>query len=205
MEVEFRHRAFDMVSFVIRCAGSATLAYLLALVLQLPHPVWASMSALIVSQENIHATRDSMSGRIIGTLLGALIALIVHRSGLWLNVPLAWQLALAVGICAVIAKGRPTIRVCLWTAPLVLLTSSADVTPELTALFRTGEVLLGVLIGGGLHFAEASLMTLFKLGRYRHIEEQPALPAKLFEAHQRGVLQHRKDVARDYRGGQADD
>jgi hypothetical protein len=106
------------------------------------------------------------------------------------------QLAVAVGICAFIAMGRPAIRVCLWTCPLVLLTTSSTESPYLTALYRTAEVLIGVIIGGLLHLGEASLMTWLRLGRYRQAEEQPELPARLLEAHLRGVAQHRADVAR---------
>jgi len=42
-----------LVAYVIRCSGAATLSYLLAGLLKLPHPVWACMSSLIVSQESL--------------------------------------------------------------------------------------------------------------------------------------------------------
>jgi hypothetical protein len=47
------------VAFVVRCSGAATLAYLAATLVSLPHPVWATMSALVVSQEKLHDTQGS--------------------------------------------------------------------------------------------------------------------------------------------------
>ena len=195
-ERENLHHYVDRANFVVRCAASATLAWYAAVLLQSPHPVWASMSALIVSQENIRATRSSISGRVTGTILGALVALATNVAGNTWHLAVPLQLAVAVGICAVIAMGRPAIRVCLWTCPLVLLTTTSTESPFLTAVFRTAEVLIGVIIGGLLHLAEASLMTWLHLGRYRLAEEQPEFPGRLLQAHQRGVAQHRKDVAR---------
>ncbi len=191
---ETLHRYVDRTNFVVRCAASATLAWYAAVLLQSPHPVWASMSALIVSQETVHATRASVLGRVAGTLIGALVALVVNVAGDHWQLAVPLQLAVAVGICAIIAMGRPAIRVCLWTCPLVLLTTTSTESPLLTAVYRTAEVLIGVIIGGLLHLAEASLMTWLHLGRYRLAEEQPELPGRLLEAHLRGVAQHKKDV-----------
>ncbi|MBB5192314.1 putative membrane protein YccC [Silvimonas terrae] len=191
---ETLHHYVDRTNFVVRCAASATLAWYAAVLLQSPHPVWASMSALIVSQETVHATRSSVSGRVAGTLIGALVALAVNVAGDHWQLAVPLQLAAAVGICAIIAMGRPAIRVCLWTCPLVLLTTTSTESPFLTAVYRTAEVLIGVIIGGLLHLAEASLMTWLRLGRYRLAEEQPELPGRLLEAHLRGVAQHKKDV-----------
>lgn len=121
------------------------------------------MSALIVSHEKISSTRAQVTGRIAGTVIGAIIALLVYRLGM--SLPATIQLAIAVGICALIASGRPTLRVCLWTCPLVLLTASPSESPEVAALSRTAEVLLGALIGGALHYLEAALLRLGDNGR----------------------------------------
>ena len=47
------------IAFVARCSGAATVAYELALSLGLPESLWAAMSALIVSQEQLHETRST--------------------------------------------------------------------------------------------------------------------------------------------------
>ncbi len=58
------------IAFVLRCSGAATVAYELASSLGLHKALWAAMSALIVSQEQLHQTRSSLGGFISGTLLG---------------------------------------------------------------------------------------------------------------------------------------
>ncbi|MEN3110615.1 FUSC family protein [Uliginosibacterium paludis] len=141
---------------MLRCALAAALANLAAELLGLSHSVWASMSALIVSHEKLSSTRAGVTGRIAGTVIGALVALAVHRLGAPLGINL--QLALAVAVCALIASGRPTLRVCLWTCPLVLLTASPEESPEFTAMSRAVEVLLGAVIGGAMHYVEAALL-----------------------------------------------
>jgi len=153
-----RHDLPALAGFVVRCVASAALSYFVARALGLPHPVWAPVSALVVTQEDFSATRASIWGRLFGTVIGALISLAVHRGGLLFGLPIETQIAVAVGICAVGTWLHPAIRVCMWTCPLVLLTASPDESPEFTAFLRTSEVLLGVFIGGALHFAEARLM-----------------------------------------------
>lgn len=149
-------RRLRLAGFVLRCALAAALANLAAELLGLSHSVWASMSALIVSHEKLSSTRAQVTGRIAGTVIGALVALAVHRLGAPLGTNL--QLALAVAVCALIASGRPTLRVCLWTCPLVLLTASPEESPEFTAMSRAVEVLLGAVIGGAMHYVEAALL-----------------------------------------------
>ena len=58
------------IAFVLRCSGAATVAHELASSLGLHKALWAAMSALIVSQEQLHQTRSSLGGFISGTLLG---------------------------------------------------------------------------------------------------------------------------------------
>ncbi|MDR3388510.1 MAG: hypothetical protein P4L92_15790, partial [Rudaea sp.] len=69
-----------------------------------------------------------------------------------------------------IACGRPILRVCLWTCPLVLLTGSENESPEITALSRTIEVFLGALVGGVLHYLE--VMMIRRLGIYAEVQPQ---------------------------------
>lgn len=141
--------------FVVRCVLSATLSYWLALLAHLANPVWAPMSALIVSQETLAATRASVRGRFAGTLLGVAAALTAHAIAI--RVPtfsLTAQMAAAVAVCALCARGRPAMRACLWTVPLVLLGAEPDTTDFLTAISRSVEVVLGALVGGACHDAE---------------------------------------------------
>ena len=139
--------------FAGRCAVSGALSYLLAAGLGLPHPVWASMSSLIVSQESFEATRLSIVGRIIGTVGGAEIAVLVSKWAARHGIGTAAQIAASVGLCALFAKGHPSIRACLWTCPVVLLTVLPGSSIEHAASMRGCEVIVGALTGGLIHWA----------------------------------------------------
>jgi uncharacterized membrane protein YccC len=140
------------LAFAARCAAAAALTYLLAAGSGLPHPVWASMSSLIVSQESFDATRHSIAGRVIGTIVGAVVTILVSEVANQVGVGTALQIAAAVGLCALFATGRPSIRACLWTCPVVLLTASPGSSVEHAGLMRGSEVILGALSGGLIHW-----------------------------------------------------
>ncbi len=55
---------------------------------------------------------------------------------------------------------RPTLRVCLWTAPLVL-TTTTETALVLTALYRTCKVVLAVMVDGVVHVAEDFVLIPF--------------------------------------------
>lgn len=149
-----------ILCFAVRCSLSAVLAYVVALRLGLPYPVWAPMSALIVSQEDLKTTRHAVTGRIAGTALGVAIAMIVAKFGDVVSLSEWVQLSLGVGICALCAKGRPAMRVSLWTCPLVLLTQIPSLSTEMTGLFRGSEVIIGAIVGGLAHLVEDWLRRL---------------------------------------------
>jgi len=144
------------VAFVARCTGAAVLALVVANRLELDHPVWASVSALVVSQDTLGDTHRSLSWRIVATVIGVgvavLVALILHGAG-----PVA-MLAVAVGITAAVARLRTELRVCMWTSVIVLLTVPPGGTILTAALARAQEVLLGVAIGAALHWVAERLL-----------------------------------------------
>jgi uncharacterized membrane protein YccC len=137
--------------FVLRCSAAASLAYGLATLIGFQHPVWAPIEALVVSQESIGNTLDSIYGRLLGTLIGVVAALLAGIFGRMGGLPLMLQIALSVTVCALATFGRPTIRVCLWTCPLILVTAPSLDTTELAGLIRVSQVLLGAMVGGIAH------------------------------------------------------
>jgi uncharacterized membrane protein YccC len=152
---------YGRIRFVVRCALVASLAYVVAEHIGLPQPVWAPISALVVTQESVTATLSSMLGRFFGTLLGVSVALLVHRVGTGANISLVSQIALSVAICAACTGGYAKVSVCLWTCPLVLVTATSIGGAEMTALVRGSEVVLGAAIGGFVHiFEERALLPL---------------------------------------------
>lgn len=150
-------RSAHTLVFIVRCAGAATVAYELATWLQLPHALWAAMSALIVSQVNLHETRSSFQGRLLGTLLGLGVAVLVGEGAAQIAAPVGLQIALAVAITALIAHDFPKLRVAMWTCPIVLLSTHPSV-PLLTAAFHRGcEVVLGGVTGWAFHWAAEAI------------------------------------------------
>ena len=147
------------VAFVVRCSGAATLAYLSATLVGLPHPVWATMSALVVSQEKLHDTQGSLKGRIFGTLIGIGAGIAASALGSHFAFGLSGQIAVSVGLCAAIARQYPAVRVCMWTGPIVLLTTKPSTAIIMVAFFRGSEVMIGVLVGAALHWtAEVTVL-----------------------------------------------
>jgi len=110
------------------------------------------MSALIVSQEQLQATKASVTSRILGTVTGIGTAcgvnLLIARFGASIYV----QVAVAVTISALLVLRFPQLRVSLWTCTLILASSAALSVPTV-GLYRGEEVILGTLIGGLFHAA----------------------------------------------------
>ena len=145
---EQRPSRVERVFLVLRCALVAVVAYQLAAAAGLQHPIWAPMSALIVSQGTREATLRSVWSRCLGTLAGVLTALLVNAVSVRLDLGVTLQMAVAVGLCAALTVDRPHLRVSLWTCPLVLGSDGAGHGAVLVAASRVIEVLLGVLVGG---------------------------------------------------------
>jgi len=141
--------ALRSVAFVLRCTAAAVVAAGLAEGLGLGHPVWACVSALVVSQDRIGDTHRALGWRVAATLIGLVVALfsaMVVPAG-----SAELRLAVAVGIAASITRWRPETRVCMWTAVIVLTTVPTGGTVLQTGWDRAQEVLLGALVGAILH------------------------------------------------------
>ena len=140
------------IAFILRCSGAATVGYELASALGMHEALWAAMSAVIVSQEHLHETRSSLLGRIFGTLLGIGVTVGVSEVASRLAASTTVQMAVAVGICALIVREFPKLRVAMWTCPIILLTAQPSVPIVLVALHRGSEVFLGAVVGWIFHW-----------------------------------------------------
>jgi uncharacterized membrane protein YgaE (UPF0421/DUF939 family) len=146
-----------LIGFVARCSCSAVLAYTLAEALHLSYPIWALISAIVVSQEQLAETWTSTGRRIAGTILGACVAVGMNA----VVSPFAGitvQVVLSVALCAAITHRHPIMRVSMWTCAIVLLTAKPPDSMLLTGIYRGSEVVLGGLIGGTLHQATEKLL-----------------------------------------------
>ncbi|WP_186308039.1 FUSC family protein [Paraburkholderia sp. BCC1884] len=156
----------QQLAFVIRCALAAVVAYKVAELLGLSMPVWASISALVVSQERWHETRASLHERIQGTLLGVGISLAVNFLAMPFHVPPLMQLLVAVAFCATIARADRGLRVCMWTCPLVLMSGKLGGEVVLTTgLYRSIEIVIGCLVAALIHWMVERLLAAREMSR----------------------------------------
>ena len=146
------------IAFVLRCSAAATGSYLLARAVSLPHPVWAAMSGIIVSQENLTQTHSATVGRLFGTVIGVVIAVAVGHFLVPLHANIAIQMAVAVALAAIVARRYPVVRVCMWTCPIVFLTTDQTTPLLMVGFYRGTEVLVGGLVGAALHWISEKII-----------------------------------------------
>ena len=151
-------RAF---AFIARCSGAATCAYFAADRIGLPHPLWATISALMVPQEKLADTNHSLWGYILGTLVGICGGGTASVAASRFAIDMAGQIALSVVFCAIMARAWPSTRVCMWTGPIVLLTAEPALPVTHAALYRGSEALLGAFVGAASHWAAEMVVLPF--------------------------------------------
>jgi uncharacterized membrane protein YccC len=172
-----------LVAYVARCSGSAMAAYELSLRLGLPEAVWGAMSALAVSQEQLHDTRSSLTGRILGTLVGMAVTLAVSEMTSRVAAPTVLQMGLAVAIAAIFAREFPSMRVVMWTCPIILLTAQPHGSILTSAFRRGGEVILGAFVGWAFHWAAEIVVDALTRGGQALGRRRAAHPAPLSVGH----------------------
>ncbi|MCD2171888.1 FUSC family protein [Rhizobium sp. C4] len=141
------------IAFVLRCSGAATLAYMLASsVFGLTHPVWAAVSAIVVSQEKLFQTRNAMLWRFAGTIVGIVVAVAAGTFTTTLGWDIAVQMGLSVAICAALVRRWPDLKVAMWTAPIVFFSLEPGTSLVVAGYARGSEVILGGVIGAIVHW-----------------------------------------------------
>src|SRR5581483_9888614 len=117
--------------------------------LQLPLPLWAVLTAVIVTQmsvgRSLKATLDYLLGTVGGAIYGGAIAVLVPHSS---EIGLLMALALAVAPLALVAAINPRFSAAPITAVIVLLVPLiTHASPLASALDRVIEVALGGVTG----------------------------------------------------------
>ncbi len=135
------------LSIRVTIAALASLA--LAQLLQLPLPLWAVLTAVIVTQmsvgRSLKATFDYLVGTLGGAVYGGAIGVFIPHSS---EVALLAVLALGVAPLALIAAINPKFSVAPITAIIVLLIPTmTHATPIASAIDRVIEVALGGFTG----------------------------------------------------------
>lgn len=133
---------------------AALLALAVAQYLALPLPLWAVLTAVIVTQmslgRSLRITIDYLVGTLGGALYGGAIAVFFPHTG---EVALLAVLALAIAPLALVAAISPRYNVAPITAIIVLLVPAmTHATPVDSALNRVLEVMIGGFVGLAVSF-----------------------------------------------------
>lgn len=145
-------RSLPLVLFVLRCSAAAMLSNIVGKEIGLAYPVWAVISALIISQAKLTEAREATYGRVAGTFLGIVVTVAVGSLMDYMDVTdFSTQMTVVIAVVAAIVFHYQYLKVGMWTCPVVLM--SVD---EKTHLFQSGmeraaEILVGCVIAIVLH------------------------------------------------------
>lgn len=147
----------DEALFSVKCFVAAMLAYYIALRIGLTRPYWAVTTSYIVAQPLAGAVLSKAVFRVIGTVLGAIAAIVLVPN--LVNAPAVLSLALALwlGLCLYIALLDRTPRAYMfllagYTASIIGFPSVlAPGVIFTTASLRVQEITLGILCGSLVH------------------------------------------------------
>jgi uncharacterized membrane protein YccC len=136
-------------TLALRVTLAALLSLALAQRLHLHLPLWAVLTAIIVTQLSVGGSLkvavDYLIGTVGGAIYGGAITILVPHSSEW---ALLGVLALAVAPLALIAAVKPSLNVATVTAIIVLLVPTmTTVDPLDSAIDRVLEVAVGAIVG----------------------------------------------------------
>ena len=143
--------------FTIKCFAAAILAYYVSLRIGLTRPYWAVTTSYIVAQPLAGAVLSKAMFRMLGTVLGAIAAVVLVPN--LVNAPelLSVGLALWLGLCLYISLLDRTPRAYIfllagYTASIIGFPSvSAPGAIFTTAVVRVEEITIGILSGSLIH------------------------------------------------------
>jgi uncharacterized membrane protein YccC len=147
-----RHRV--QIALSLRVTIAAVLALVAAQAVDLPLPLWAVLTAVIVTQmsvgRSLKATSDYLMGTIGGAVYGGTVAILLpHRT----ETALLLVLVVAIAPLALVAATRQSMNVLPITAIIVLLVPAFTQTSPLgSAVNRVLEVGLGAIVGLAVSF-----------------------------------------------------
>ncbi len=142
------------LAFGLRVWASVSLALLLAYWLQLENPFWAGTSAGIVCQPSLGASLRKANFRLVGTLLGAVMVVVLMAAFPQSRAGFLIMLAVWCGLCgaaATILQNFASYAASLagYTAVIIAADAIADPTSVfLLAVARASEIALGIVCAG---------------------------------------------------------
>ncbi len=141
----------DAIKFAIKLSIAAGLALFIAFCLDLNQPQWAAATAVIVAQPHSGMVVSKGLARLVGTLMGTVISLVV--TALFSQTPWLFILALSLGL--MICTAASTVIRSAWSYSFVLAgyTTAIIVLPDVFkplsifdyAIARCTEICLGII------------------------------------------------------------
>lgn len=141
----------DAIKFAIKLSIAAGLALFIAFCLDLNQPQWAAATAVIVAQPHSGMVVSKGLARLVGTLMGTVISLVV--TALFSQTPWLFILALSLGL--MICTAASTVIRSVWSYSFVLAgyTTAIIVLPDVFkplsifdyAIARCTEICLGII------------------------------------------------------------
>jgi uncharacterized membrane protein YccC len=137
------------IGLAFRVTVAALLALVLAQSFDLPLPLWAALTAVIVTQmsvgHSLKASTDYLIGTLGGAVYGGAIAVLIPHSS---EAALLAVLAIAIAPLALVAAIRSNFAVGPFTAITVLLVPTmTHASPLDSAIYRVLEVAVGAITG----------------------------------------------------------
>jgi uncharacterized membrane protein YccC len=128
-----------------RTAVAAVASLLVARLFRLPEIYWAPITTLVITQSSLGAALKVSSERLVGTALGAAVAVVV--AGRFAPGPLVFGISVfALGLlCAATRSDRSAYRFAGVTLAVVLLIPRPGPTWQI-ALHRFAEVAIGIAV-----------------------------------------------------------
>ncbi|MGY3929896.1 transporter [Aeromonas encheleia] len=142
--------------YALRNSLAMCLSLWLAFVLQLDAPYWAMTSAAVVSFPTVGGVISKSLGRVVGSLIGAMAAVVITGLGIsdpWL---FSFLIALWLGLCTYISNHYQNnvsyaFALAGYTAAIIAFSCVNVVDPQHIfdiAQARVSEVIIGILCGG---------------------------------------------------------
>ncbi|HZQ00508.1 MAG TPA: FUSC family protein [Reyranella sp.] len=150
----FAVRYRTQLALSVRVSLAAVVALVVAQRIGLPLPLWAVLTAVIVTQmsvgRSLKATADYLIGTLGGSVYGGVVAVVLPHTT---ELGLLAVMIVAVAPLALVAAIRPNMNVVPITAIIVLLLPSiTHGSPVESAVYRVLEVTLGAVIGLAVSF-----------------------------------------------------
>lgn len=137
-------KSIDMIHG-LKTAIAGVLAYAVTSLLNLDFGYWAVISTVIVMQvyvaDSIEMCLYRLSGTVIGALMGVVVILAIPRTPLWIGA----ALFLTIGFCSFLTQYKTKYRMAAITVVIVIMTGAQSNDIVGFGMARVVEISLGIL------------------------------------------------------------